>query len=163
MTRATQAKLLLFVVLLTLAGLQAWRWLRSERGVSEKTFFYDLSEQKLFAGPRSAVPPIPGLDDDQTDAVRAVVISTTANPRDKRSWKIAYLEMYSPELKQQMEAAQQAGSSPAMGRAAAQQHRFVRRVEDPQWHSMDSPEGERIVTEWAVPGTNDITPVVCAP
>jgi len=163
MTRATLAKLILIVVLLGVAGIQAWRWLREGSGVSEKAFFYDVSEQKLFAGPRNAVPPIRGLNDTQPDAVRAVVISTTANPRDKRSWKIAYLEMYSPELKQQMEAAQTAGTSPSMGRAVAQQHRFVRRVHDPQWFPMGSPEGERIVTEWAVPGTNGITPAVCAP
>ncbi len=163
MTRATAVKLLVIGVLLAVAGLQVWRWVRAERGVSEKAFFYDLSEQKLFAGPRDAVPPIRGVNDAQVDAVRAVVISTTANPQDKRSRQIAYLEMYSPELKQQMEAAQAAGTSPAMGRAVAQEHRFVRRLEDTQWFSLNSPEGERIVTQWATPGTNGITPVVCAP
>jgi hypothetical protein len=163
MTRTTLAKLVVVVVLLAVAAFRVWRWMRHDRGVSEQALFYDLSEQKLFAGPRNAVPPIRGINDLQTDAVRAVVISTTANPQDKRSWKIAYLEMYSPELKQQMEAAQATGTSPSMGRAAAQQHRFVRRAQDAQWFPMDSPEGERIVTEWASPGTNGITPVVCTP
>ena len=160
---AQTAKLILALALLGIASLLAWRWARHDTGISEKVFFYDLSEQKLFAGPRTAVPPIRGLNDEQTDAVRAVVISTTAEPRNRKSWEIAYLDMYSPELKQQMETAQASGTSPAMGRGEAQRHRFVRRVQDTGWHAMDSPEGERIVTEWAVPGANGITPVVCSP
>jgi hypothetical protein len=163
MTRIPLARLLLVAVLLGLAAFQFWRWLRPGSGVADRAFFYDLSEQRLFTGPRTAVPPIRGINDAQTDAVRAVVISTTAKPKDRKSWQIAYLEMYSPELKQQMEAAQAAGTSPAMGRAAAQQHRFVRRLHDPQWFAMDTPEGERIVTSWAAPGTNGITPLVCTP
>lgn len=161
--RAALAKLMIATLLLAIAGFQTWRWWHADRGASEQAFFYDVSEQRLFAAPRNAVPPIRGINDARTDAVRALVISTNANPKDRRSRKIAYLEMYSPELKQQMEAAQAAGTSPPMGRAAAQQHRFVRRLEDAQWFPMDSPEGERIVTEWTAPGPNGITPVVCAP
>ena len=103
------------------------------------------------------------IDDAKEDAVRAVVISTNGHPEDKSSWTIAYLEMYSPELKRQMEQAQATGDSPLMGRGLAQSHRFVRRLTDSQWSPLNSPEGERIVTEWARPGRNGVTPVVCAP
>lgn len=156
-------KLAVGIGLLALAGTRLWQWARTRSDGSEKTFFYDLSEKKLFVGPRDAVPPIRGVNDAQTDAVRAVVISTNGEPANKRSWKIAYLEMYSPELKQEIEAARAAGVSPAMGRAEAQRHRFVRRLGDSGWYPMDSPQGEQIVTEWASPGPDGITPVVCSP
>lgn len=95
--------------------------------------------------------------------MRAVVISTNGTPEDKKSWTVAYLEKYSPELKQQMENAQKTGQSPALGRAGAQEHRFVRRLGEDKWYPMNSPEAERIVSDWATPGPNGVTPVVCSP
>ena len=163
MQNVTLAKLIVALVMFSIAGVLLWRFLHERNDVSEKAFFYDLSKQKLFAGPRTGVPPIKGIDDAQEDAVRAVVISTSGTPDAKASWTIAYLEMYSPELKRQMEEAQTTGSSPAMGRALAQSQRLVRRLGDSQWFPLSSPEGERIVTEWARPGPNGKVPVVCAP
>lgn len=162
MSKSERAKLVVSLVLLLIATVFMVRFLRQTGGTDE-AFFYDLSEQKLFTAPRTAVPPIKGLNDDKEDAVRAVVVSTTGNPREESSWKVVYLEMYSPELKRQMEAAQATGTSPEMGRGGAQSHRFVRRVGEDQWHAMNSSEGERIVTEWAAPGENGVTPVVCTP
>ena len=159
----TLAKLIVAVVMLGVAGVLLWRFIHERNDVSEKAFFYDVSKQKLFTGPRTGVPPIKGIDDAAEDAVRAVVISTNGTPEIKASWTIAYLEMYSPELKRQMEEAQATGSSPRMGRALAQSQRLVRRLGDSQWFPLSSPEGEQIVTEWARPGPNGITPVVCTP
>ena len=79
------------------------------------------------------------------------------------SWAIAYLEQYSPELKRQMELAQQQGAPPAMGRSEAQQHRFVRRLTDPGWFPLNTPEAEAILTGWATPGPDGVTPVICTP
>jgi hypothetical protein len=90
------------------------------------------------------------------------VISLNADPADKASRKIAYLEKYSPELKGQMETAQAGGTSPQMGRNEALGHRFVSRVEELEWHPMNTAEAERILNEWAKPGPNGITPVVCS-
>ena len=163
MQNMTMAKLVVAVAMFGVAGVLLWRFICQRNEVSEKAFFYDLSKQKLFTGPRTGVPPIKGVDDAQEDAVRAVVVSTNGTPDNKASWTIAYLEMYSPELKRQMEEAQATGSSPIMGRALAQSQRLVRRLGDSQWFPLSSPEGERIVTEWARPGPNGITPVVCAP
>jgi len=163
MDKSALVKLAAALILLGAAGYSTFRWVRQGGGGSEKAFFYDLSEEKLFTGPRTAVPPIKGLNDALPDAVRAVVISTNGNPADKSSWKIAYLEMYSPELKSQIEAARAAGTSPAMGGRMAQAHRFVRRLSDPQWFSLSSPEGERIVNEWLTAGPGGGPAVVCTP
>jgi hypothetical protein len=163
MRKSDAVKLVLACLILALAGVFLWRFWQSDRGISDKAFFYDLSERKLFTGPRTAVPPIKGLNDEELDAVRAVVISTNGKPEKKSTWTIAYLERYSPELKREMEEAQRTGSSPGMGRALAQTHRFVQRVGDAEWFSLASPEGERIVTDWTAAGPDGTVPVVCAP
>ncbi len=144
------------------AGLTLSFWRRGGTG-SDQAFFYDLSEGRLFTAPRTAIPPIRGLNDDEADAVRAVVISTNGNPRDKRARTIAYLERYSPELKRQMEAAQATGTPPLMGREQAQAHRFVRRLQDTRWYPLTSPEAERIVSEWLTAGPNGQPAVICTP
>src|SRR6185369_13410645 len=51
-------KLGLAVVMLGAAGFFLVRFFRQDDGVSEKTYFYDLSEKKLFTAPRTSVPPI---------------------------------------------------------------------------------------------------------
>lgn len=156
-------KLIAALAMLGLAGFMAYRFFSADTGVSEKAFFYDLSEKKLFVAARGLVPPIRGINDGTEDGVRAVVISTNGKPEQVSSRRIAYLEKMTPELKQQMEVARSSGSSPAMGRSAAQGHRLVKRVEDAEWVSLLSAEGERIVSEWAVPGPDGNTPVVCSP
>ena len=128
-----------------------------------RTFFYDVSEKKIFAAPSTLVPPIKGLNDAEEDAFRAVVISTNNRPHDKKTWKVAYLEKYSDELKRQFESAQHSGGSPQMGRAEGQSHRFVRRVDDAQWHPMNSPEAGVILNEWLTAGPNGGEATICTP
>ncbi|MEO6036613.1 MAG: hypothetical protein ABIQ35_15290 [Verrucomicrobiota bacterium] len=162
MNRPNVLKLLLAVALLGGAAFMAWRFLRQGDGVSEQTFFYDLSEKKLFAASREALPPIRGLDNAEEDAVRAVVVVPVAKFKDKGSRKIAYLEKYAPEFKQQLEKVR-AGQADPLPRGSRNAFRFVRRVEDAEWHTVSSPEGEKILTEWNVPGPDGKFPVVCAP
>ena len=149
--------------LFALAAVQAWRFLHDGDGISEKAFYYALSEKMLFVAERGLIPPIRGINDATEDGVRAVVISRSGKADDRAGREIAYLETYSPELKQQMEAAKAAGTSPAMGRTAAQGHRLVKRVKDVDWVSLATPEGERIVCEWTVSGPNGPVPIVCSP
>jgi hypothetical protein len=151
------------VSLLGFAAAQAWRFLHQSDGISEKAFYYDLSEQKLFVAERGLIPPIRGINDATEDGVRAVVISRSGKTEDQAAREIAYLEMYSPELKRQMQEAKAAGSSPTMGRTAAQAHRLVKRVKDAEWVSLATPEGERIVAEWTSPAPDGAAPVVCSP
>ena len=150
-------------LLLLLAGWFSYRYFKSQAGPSELAFFYDVSEKKLFTADRKQAPPIVGINDKQMDAYRAVVISTNGNVQDKASWKISYLEMYSPELKKQIETAQSGGPPPAMERSSAQGHRFVRRLTDTRWYSMDSAEAERIVNEWLTSGPGGSPAAVCTP
>lgn len=161
--RSQALKLLLAGLLLALAGVAWLRWGGSSSSGTDRAWFYDLSEGRLFTAPRTAIPPIRGLNDDREDAVRAVVISTNGNPRDRAARTIAYLETCSPELKRQMEAARAAGESPPMGRGLAQAHRFVRRLHDRQWYPLTSPEAERIVSEWLTVGPNGGPAVICPP
>lgn len=135
----------------------------SRKAAGELGFFYDASAGRILTGPRDAPPPIRGVDGPDEDAFRAVVVSTTGKPSDRASWKVAYLEKFSPELREKMAVAQRSGEALAMGRMEMQTHRFVRRVQESTWHSMDSPEAETILSEWTTLGTGGATPVLCTP
>jgi hypothetical protein len=144
------------------AVLFARHW-RSGSDGETKAFFYDLSEKKLFSAPARLVSPAKGLDGAEEDAVRAVVISTNGNPKDKSSWKIAYLEKYSSEMKQEFEKAQRSGTAPSVSRAFAQFQRFVKRPEDAQWYPINTAEAGKILNEWLTAGPGGSSAVVCTP
>ncbi len=153
------------IVALLLLGGAIWllaRFVGAGHGVGETTFFYDLSEKRVFAGPREALPPIRGLNDAEEDAVRAVVIAPNGDPKDKARRKIAYLEKYAPELKQHLEQVR-AGRAEPLPSKARDALRFVKRVEDTEWYALSSPEGQKILAEWNVPGPDGQYPVVCTP
>ena len=156
------------VMLLGTAGWRVATFLSDRSHPDELAFFYDLSERRLFTAARTNVPPIRGLNDDHPDAVRDVVVSTSGDPDDEGSRRIAYLEKYAPELKQQLEGLQSGtgGEVPAGGRisrGAAQSFTFVRRLEEETWHAVNTPEAEKIMGEWQSLGTGGRTPVVCSP
>lgn len=163
MTRTNWFQLLFCGLLLGTSAWLLYRHFRSNRPGEEQTFFYDLSERKLFAASRTGIPPIRGINDNQEDAFRAVVISTNGNPADKSAWKIAYLEKCSPELKQQFETARAQGTAAQMSRTSAQEHRFVRRLTDEQWYPMNTPEAQVIVSEWLTAGPGGGPAAVCTP
>ncbi len=163
MDKRSFISLTVVIGLLALAGYFALQFFNQDSGVSEKAFFYDLSEQKLFVADRGMIPPIKGINDAAEDGVRAVVIAPSGDPKNKASRTIAYLEKYSPELKRDMEAARASNGSPVMGRSGAQEHRFVKRLNDKEWFSLTSEEGQQIVTEWATPGPSGVSPAVCTP
>ena len=156
-------KLAFALALLGVAGGLTWRFVKSDPGDSEQAFYYDLSAQKLFVARRDLIPPVRGTDDAAEDGVRAVVVSTNGQPQQKATWRIAYLETNTPELKQQFETARATSTALAMGRGAAQSHRLVKRPADSAWVPLATPEGEQIVTEWTTWGNGDTVPVVCAP
>jgi len=160
---------LLVLALLAVAAVLVTKSLRGQRSDSDgAVYFYDLSEKKLFAAPRSSVPPIRGINNTEEDAVRAIVIATNGNPREKKQIQIAYLEKYTPELKAQIEAlrkAEAAGQSTAgmIASGAVPKNTLVRRLTDADWVLMTSLAGERIVSEWNQPGPDGRYPAVCVP
>lgn len=137
-----------------------WRGMGSG---GEQAFFYDVSKGKLFTAPRTAVPPIRGVDGPEEDAFKAVVISVTGRPQDAASRRVAYLEKFSPALKAQMEAAQAGGPPLEISRVEMQRQRFVRRLTDQEWYPLNSPEAERLMSEWLNLGEKGATPTVCVP
>lgn len=162
-SRLNAFKLVGVVLLFGVAGWRVWSWMGADSGVSEKAFFYDLSEKRLFVADRGLIPPIAGVNDTVTDGVRAVVVSTNGHPEVVSTRVVAYLETNAPELKEQLEAAKAAGRSPEMGRTAAQGLRLVKRPGDATWVSLASPEGEQIVSEWLQLGTESSPPAICTP
>lgn len=131
------------------------------RVAGPQAYFYDLSKRTLFVASANLIPPIRGIDNDEEDGVKAVVIQDSAE--DRKSRRIAYLERYAPELKKDMEEARAKNAAPMISRAASQSLRFVRREKEEAWHSLFSEEGQRIVSEWTAPGANGLSPVVCSP
>lgn len=162
MTKPTLAKLALAVVLLAGAAYGFYRHLNRPTGVSELTFFYDLSEQKLFTASREALPPIRGLNDATEDAVRAVVICPADVPDTPENRKIAYLEKYAPELKASLEQVREGKAEPLPSKVR-NGYRFVKRPEDTQWHAANSPDGEKILNSWNIAGADGKSPTVCVP
>lgn len=162
MNKAMLLKLVLALVLLGGAGILFARFLKQDSGVGENEFFYDLSEKKLFAAPRDSLPPIRGINDAEEDGVRAVVIASGSKPDDKAARKIAYLEKYAPELKQHLGKVR-AGEAEPLPTRVRNGYRLVKRVEDEVWHPLNTPQGEKILTEWNVAGPDGSYPVVCTP
>ena len=162
MSRSNIFKLVLAVALLGGATIMLVRFLRQGDGIAEETFYYDLSEKELFAGPREALPPIRGLNDAEEDGVRAIVIALNDDPKDKAGRRIVYLEKYTPEFKQQLEKVR-AGQAEPLSSQVRNTMRFVRRVADLEWYPVSSPEGEKILTEWNVPDANGKFPPLCVP
>ncbi len=150
-------------LLVVAAGWRLWMALRSDPGVSERAWFYDLSEKKLFIAQRGLIPPIRGINSAEEDGVRAVVVAPPGKCDDPAARRIAYLETNAPELKQSLDTARAAGTTPTISRGQAQSLRLVRRPNDTTWFSLGSPEGEAIVSEWAVPGPDGLSPSVCTP
>jgi hypothetical protein len=167
MNRAARWKFTMALALLGVAAILGFRTLRGYRPGTERAYFYDLSEGRLFTAVRSAVPPIRGLNDAEEDGVRAVVVSVNGDPEDEKARRIAYLEKYSPQLKQQVMASRTGSASGTVdgqiSRIAAQDHIFVRQLAGGDWFPVSSPEGEQIMTEWQIPGPDGRVPVVCVP
>jgi hypothetical protein len=139
-------------------GLQAW--------------FYDQSEQRLYAVARDTVPPHQGIGGAAGDGVRAVVVACRTETDDPAKRRIAYLEMYAPELKRILEdvrAARDAGRQyngqvPARDGEFFQKNTLVRRPTESDWHDMTGDEAGKIIAEWrSWPCPDGSAPVVCTP
>lgn len=141
-------------------------------GERASVWFYDESQKRLYAAPDDTIPPHEGCGGKPDDGVRAVVVAFRGEERDSRKRRIAYLEIYTAELKALLEQARAArasgrvlgGQMPTRDSDYFQSHTLVRRVEESDWHAVNSAEGLRITSEWrAWRGPEGQAPVVCVP
>jgi hypothetical protein len=148
------------VTMLAAAGIFFYNsWRAGARG--PQAYFYDLSKGELFVADANLIPPIRGIDSAEQDGVKAVVVASS--PDDQKSRRIAYLERFSPELKRDLEEARAKKTAPLIDRGAAQGLRFVKRTSDKDWYPIGTAEGQRIVSDWTMPGADGLSPVVCVP
>jgi hypothetical protein len=138
----------------------------SERVALE--YFYDESEQKLFTAPAGSTPPIKGINDNQLDGVRAIVIAPKGKGSDESAHRIAYLEKWSPQLKQHMEAASKAKAAGLavpniVDRSQRKFHQFIRRADSPQWYTMNTDEAAKIMATLRTKDAQGKIPEICMP
>jgi hypothetical protein len=135
-------------------------------------WFYDQSEKRLYEVPRDTLPPHKGIGGSSGDGVRAVVVAFRGEQSDPGKRRIAYLENYTPELKDLLDKVQAARASKQAfkGRIPARDSEYFRTnslVKVPgetEWHASSSPEGRRVMAEWrSWRGPGGQPPVVCVP
>jgi len=161
-------KLAAAIVMLAIASaVTTWRFMQSRDSGPPVDFFYDLSERELFTAPKDAIPPIRGINDEQEDGVRAVVIAADGNPKTRGARKIVYLETNSPQLKAALVARNQAMARGEKIRGFDRQfvraNTMVRAPDEQQWYSITSQEGLDIVSALNQPGPDGKYPVICQP
>lgn len=86
----------------------------------------------------------------------------------RQKCEIAYLEKYSLETKPRFEAVRQARAAghsqeQSINLCQIPRNTWVRRLRDPVWRALNTPEGEQIVRQWNTPGPDGQIPVVCSP
>jgi hypothetical protein len=168
MNKAALIKIVLALVLIGAAAALYLKLSPARERQDGDAYFYDLREQQLFVAPRGSIPPVAGIKGEALAGVRAIVISTNGNPADKKHLQIAYLEKYSPDIKQLFEEVRQARAAGRSeeGRINRQQvvaNTLVQRLHETEWYSLATAEGKKIANEWNVPGPDGRTPIVCSP
>ncbi len=131
-------------------------------------FYYDESEKKLFHAPASSIPPIRGINDEVNDGVRAIVIAPNGKSGDPSLRRIAYLFKWSPQLKEQREAAAKAKEAGMavpniIDRSQRNYHQFVRTVDSPEWHSLNTDQAAKIIAVLRTKDSQGKLPEVCKP
>lgn len=168
MKKPALAKLLLALGLLAVAVVLFIQLYPSGAGGRGDAYFYDLAEQRLFVAPQGSIPPIAGVHGAAGAGVRAIVICTNGNPADRAHLAIAYLEKYSPEIKQLFEEVRQArlegrSEEGRINKKDVPPNTLVRRLEDQDWHPLNTPEGRETVNAWKIPGPDGQLPAICSP
>lgn len=114
---------------------------------TNRVWFYDEGEQKLYAMPDTTIPP------DKGDGDRAIVIEFPGNNGER---KIAYLLKYTPELKKALDETLQAraagkifdGKVPSPESSYFQSNTLVKSIDETDWHPENTAEGRKIVNAW---------------
>jgi len=137
-----------------------------------RLWFYDQSEKRLYAVPNDTIPPHRGIGGKSGDGVRAIVVAFGSPSTDRAKLRIAYLQTYSPELKQALEQIhaarlaykKYAGLLVSPESDFYQTNTLVKLPEDPEWSPLASSAGLAITTQWrSWRGPGGAAPVVCVP
>jgi hypothetical protein len=129
----------------------------------QKGWFYDPNTGKLFVARINSVSSInapsgtaPG---DKLAPVRAYVFSYAYEPNEKNRF-IGFLEISNPAEEKEISESVNAGAS---GAKRWGHGRLIRRVDDEQWVSADSNEGQAILNELFHPNKNGEVAHYCPP
>jgi len=168
MNKSSLVKVVFSLVLLSAAVVFYIKLSPARENQNGEAYFYDLEEKQLFVAPRGSIPPINGIKGAVMAGVRAIVISTNGDPADKKHLQIAYLEKYSPEIKQLFEEVRQARAAGRseegrIDRRQVHANTWVRRLDGTEWQALDTTEGKNIANEWNEAGPDGRMPVVCSP
>lgn len=137
-----------------------------------RVWFYDQSEKRLYAVPSDTIPPHPGIGGKGGDGVRAFVVAFGSPSKDPAKLRVAYLETYSPELKQTLDqirvarVARKAYPGPMVSPDSEyfQTNTLVKLPEDQDWSPLGSPDGLAVTTQWrSWRGPTGQTPVISVP
>lgn len=160
---------LVVAVILAVSRLQRFTT-TGEQGL--RVWFYDQSERELYAVARETVPPHKGTGGEKNDGVKAVVVADRAACGDEKRRRIVYLETYTPEHQRLVEGVKVARAEgrpygkpiPDTESGFYEKNTLVRRVDDPKWYDMTTPEAKRIVSGWrSERGPDGKTLEVCTP
>lgn len=163
MNNHTRIILKCLVVLIGLGALTYVLFFRdpNPQGPGESmAYFYDLSEKQLFAASSSHLPPVEGINDQQQDAVRAIVIRSAGAPDEPTHRRIAYLQKMTDKMKSAIVAAQDNVETPYKH---TRSDVLVKRLDDDAWRRVNSAKGKSIISQWRVKDANGNYPQICAP
>ena len=138
-----------------------------DRDPGKAAYYYDQSERKLYTAPSSQIPPLAGIGGEANDGVVAVVYDFGEGRKAER--RIAYLTTYSADLSRCMRQAEQARVGEAeypeeLGdRRWVNANTMVRQPDDPEWHPMDSKEGQAALAVLTTKGPDGTYPRICRP
>ena len=131
-----------------------------------KRYFYDLSEQRLYAVKVGGPIPDPGVGGASNDGYPATVIAC-GDCGDAASRRAAYLEQPTPELQQwtrEAEAAKERGEPSEMpARSFFTENTLVRLVEGDEWHTLASADGAAISENANKKCEDGSRPRICLP
>ncbi len=153
------AKLATASVLLAAAlvlGVTRWKSAFASGEAGVRAFFYDQSEKRLYAAPRDTLPPDAGIGGEGGDGARAIVVAPIGATADESKRRIAYLETYTPALREKLaavQAAKKAGDGagvkgPSGDDPFVLKNTLVQREGENAWYDMTTPQARKIIIEW---------------
>lgn len=160
-----KVKLTVAVLGFVLAALVfVWRGWGAIDSAEPMDYYYDLSAEQLFTAPRSAIPPIQGVDGPELDGVRAYVFRC-GNCDGSEARRIAFLETHTKQLKRYLKRAESGSLKRPIhaGFRGVQRGTLVKRKGDEQWVSRASGRARRITTAWMDACEDGEEPSLCRP